>query len=705
VTGRPDACRRQGATQYPAADERVSGRRPPAGLDPEVRDWLVAVGRNGGTVSPADVLAVEAFVRGCKADGLWDRLEFVLPLVGQDLAAALVPLRRANSGPPGPVANVNFVPADYDPVLGLKGDGTTKYLDTGYTLARQAGNFHLAAYVVHFPAVPPNGDFTNFTLLGFGASSTGGGYLQVGPSNAGGHTGYQSSTQQTAIAPWAGPFLYSFDNNPSFTSYSGYFSNVNSPCGQQMTGGRLYVLALRVGLGWNPSRVGLVSAGGALSRPQALAYVARMEALARALGRGVVTPVTTDLTHLPVCGGAIATSARNGSAGKNFPAPYGGDRARTFMSILGSTAANRSDLRRLMECYQGAPAFPAQSLCSPLAYRLCQDVPAPFTPVLTVAAPGSLSNSFFDTARGSTLYAALMADVQGCVDLARAAGKSASCPAVIYLPGEKDDQQANAAWDLDCADFLDDLDYDLGKVTGQAPGVRLLYAQLSSWTEPVATGGSGRAYPAVAQLQVDFHVADPARRLLVGPCYQYKYQSGGDPRDVTPQKDDLVSLAESFAKVYKRAVVDGQGWAPLRPTGAALAGAGVVVDFAGATGGLVLDTTTVSDPSGSYAGVDFSGNPRTVVNVNGFEFVDDAGSAYAVSVAVTGPARVTVALSGVPTGANPRLRYAWTGTAGAAPGKATGPRGNLRNQDTYASAYTGLAVPDWCVSFDIPVTA
>jgi hypothetical protein len=71
-------------------------------------------------------------------------------------------------------------------------------------------------------------------------------------------------------------------------------------------------------------------------------------------------------------------------------------------------------------------------------------------------------------------------------------------------------------------------------------------------------------------------------------------------------------------------------------------------------------------------------------------------------VQVTGSDTVAITLAATPTGANKRLRYAYTGVPGNAAGPTSGPRGNLRDSDATPSLY-GNPLYNWCVHFDKPV--
>jgi hypothetical protein len=91
--------------------------------------------------------AINDFVIGCKNDGIWDAIKACCILAGaRTLAGALVPL--VGTAP----TNYNFVAGDYNRETGLKGDGSTKYLDSN-----RAGNddpqnnAHLAVFATLAP--------------------------------------------------------------------------------------------------------------------------------------------------------------------------------------------------------------------------------------------------------------------------------------------------------------------------------------------------------------------------------------------------------------------------------------------------------------------------------------------------------------------------------------------------------------------------
>lgn len=86
--------------------------------------------------------AIQAFVVGCKTDGIWTAIQASCILgCARTLTGALVPLR--GSAP----TNSNFVTADYDRKTGLKGNGTNKSLNANRDIsADNLNNCHAAIY-------------------------------------------------------------------------------------------------------------------------------------------------------------------------------------------------------------------------------------------------------------------------------------------------------------------------------------------------------------------------------------------------------------------------------------------------------------------------------------------------------------------------------------------------------------------------------
>lgn len=95
-----------------------------SGFDPDAQAYINAVEAVDGQALEAGVrTAINAFVVGCKSDGIWNPIKASCILAGaRTRLGAMVPLVGAAP------TSFNFVDGDYDRKTGLIGDGSTKYL-------------------------------------------------------------------------------------------------------------------------------------------------------------------------------------------------------------------------------------------------------------------------------------------------------------------------------------------------------------------------------------------------------------------------------------------------------------------------------------------------------------------------------------------------------------------------------------------------
>jgi hypothetical protein len=140
-------------------------------------------------------VAIDNFVLGCKADGIWTAIKASCILAGaRTLNGALVPLVGAA---PTNVSDL-FVSGDYNRKTGLLGNGSTKYLDSNRNNNADPQNSkHVAVYL----ATLFSSTATAISQFGCGGGATGALSLSVG-YNAGlmtYDTGY-SSRHNTSTA-------------------------------------------------------------------------------------------------------------------------------------------------------------------------------------------------------------------------------------------------------------------------------------------------------------------------------------------------------------------------------------------------------------------------------------------------------------------------------------------------------------------------
>ncbi len=95
--------------------------------------------RGGQAVSRNTMAAVDALVKGLKADGLWPLLDVIAPLAGPNLASCLILLKHP-LGVGLSMTGSNLVAADYVESSGITGNGSNKFINTNYNVS----NYHVA---------------------------------------------------------------------------------------------------------------------------------------------------------------------------------------------------------------------------------------------------------------------------------------------------------------------------------------------------------------------------------------------------------------------------------------------------------------------------------------------------------------------------------------------------------------------------------
>lgn len=256
----------------------------------------------------------------------------------------------------------------------------------------------------------------------------------------------------------------------------------------------------------------------------------------------------------------------------------------------------------------------------------------------------------------------------------RLLGSRLQVRALLVVHGEADVN--NASYDANIRQWQLDAETDYNALTGQSGRIPMFHSQHSSWSAPVL--GSQATATSPFKLYSE-HKANPTKTTLVCP----KYFLAHDPTDGGHLTASSYRwLGAYYGKAYAQQVVSGTQWEPLRPASVTRTANVIDVMFTGNVGQLVLDTGLVSNP-GSY----------------GFEYFDDGATPSITGVTITGTNSVRVTLASTPAGANKKLRYGYTATAGNFGGPTTGPRGCLRDSDP-ARGMAGEALYNWCVHFE-----
>jgi hypothetical protein len=131
---------------------RLLRPRASGATHPDALDWATRVTTNGGTFTSNTLAAVSTFCASIERAGIRDRFYRLNLFCGDQLAAALVPLYRAESSTASVRGNAtdtnnNFVAADFNntgSASGLAGNGTSKFLNTGVNAnSVTASNCHM----------------------------------------------------------------------------------------------------------------------------------------------------------------------------------------------------------------------------------------------------------------------------------------------------------------------------------------------------------------------------------------------------------------------------------------------------------------------------------------------------------------------------------------------------------------------------------
>jgi hypothetical protein len=145
-----------------------------AALDPDAAVYIAAVEAADTQALEQGVRdAINAFVIGCKADGIWSAIKASCIMAGaRTLSGALVQLVGAAP------TNFNFASGDYNRKTGLVGDGSTKYLDSKRNNnADPQDSNHNAVYITTLSGAGQ-------VYLGTGSTENGVNTLQISIINA-----------------------------------------------------------------------------------------------------------------------------------------------------------------------------------------------------------------------------------------------------------------------------------------------------------------------------------------------------------------------------------------------------------------------------------------------------------------------------------------------------------------------------------------
>lgn len=290
-TAPTDAALISSMLQYTAAKAGYTLPPPPPPTDPDAQDWANRVVANGGTYTPATLNAVSAFCISAKANGYWTKITRLNLICGDQLLAAVVPLKAGGSA--GNDNPVNFVAGDYTQATGLTPNGSNKHLRT--TMASD----WMTLNSTHF-AIYNRGSTGQSLTIGCGDGTNY--HMVMGPENnvwtAGVHmtsVAYNPSGGFLQLPDTGAPYGFTIGSRTSATSHVIYNKGVAigssaTTGGGLVPGGQIWVCGFNnagvLGAA-STAPISAYSIGEGLTAAEALAFSNDMQTFQVALGRAV----------------------------------------------------------------------------------------------------------------------------------------------------------------------------------------------------------------------------------------------------------------------------------------------------------------------------------------------------------------------------------------------------------------------------------
>jgi hypothetical protein len=289
------------------------------------------------------------------------------------------------------------------------------------------------------------------------------------------------------------------------------------------------------------------------------------------------------------------------------------------------------------------------------------------------------------TGTSGRAYDATLFEASAITRLAQAAGKTYGIGGIVLTHGETD--AGNSAYADGIYQLLTDYNQDLSAITGQTTPIPMFVNQQQS----VPSDNGQVAVSALQQWQAGLD--HPGEIVCTGPKYQYPY-SGADSTHVHLDTQGYELLGEKTAEVYFERVVRGNDWQPLQPSTESVTGNVVTVQFHVPVPPLVWDDTL--PPPHSTAIPEWAAG-------RGFEVLGSGVRETITDVEIMGDDTVQITCQSDLTGLNVVVGYAATAEGGTPPAGLPARWGHLRDSDPFVGSTTGLAQPNYCVTFQLVV--
>lgn len=285
------------------------------------------------------------------------------------------------------------------------------------------------------------------------------------------------------------------------------------------------------------------------------------------------------------------------------------------------------------------------------------------------AAPGMGNKSLEELAYGTDYYNRLIDVITTANNLARAQGKVFVVPAISWAQGRATSNDDTYYDQLE--ELRVHMDTDIKAITGQTIPVKLI-----AWQAVFGSTTPKRFYDRYVYASEKYE-----NIICSGTFYNYEHVANNNLH-LTANSQDW--LGTQFGIAYKRSIIDGEKFIPLKPKKVEVYGNIVYIDFYVPVKPLVFDTTLVAE----------------VAN-KGFQIIDaNSVEKTITAVEIVSPDRVKLVCSSNVVSTD-HIVYGNVGGTNYSP--TTGKRGNLRDsQNIIYTNHNNVALPcyNWCVVFD-----
>lgn len=302
-------------------------------------------------------------------------------------------------------------------------------------------------------------------------------------------------------------------------------------------------------------------------------------------------------------------------------------------------------------------------------------------------APGQGGRNITQLDKQSVYFARLMENIEYGALRAADNNKSYAYQATTWMQGESDysTETPKETYKLKLKDLVKAISAESKELTKQTFSPIFITYQVGSHLRYAKSVGIASAFDAdIAQAQLESSVEEPNIYLA---CPMYPFDYSGSVEQVHLTAADEKAVGAYFGLVYKRVVIDGEDWEPLKPEAITRSGNSVYIKMKVPKPPLTIDTSFVA------LNKDY-----------GFRVFDGSGTQVTINnVSIVNQDSIKLELASTPSG-NLEVDYAmFSDDSVGETGRLVGARGNIRDSqgDSIVFDPSGINRPmhNWLVMF------